>query len=116
MAKETKKGLGKGLGALFGGEVSLDALTHPTAVPVQPETENEAETAPSDGTPEDQTLMHLSVDAIKENPWQPRRDFDEDALTDLTESIRERACSLRSSSQKKTMPISSLPENDACVP
>lgn len=90
MAKETKKGLGKGLGALFGGEVSLDALTHPTAVPVQPEAENEAETTPSDGTPENQTLMHLSVDAIKENPWQPRRDFDEDALTDLTESIREK--------------------------
>ena len=29
MAKEKSKGLGKGLGALFGGDVSLDALTHP---------------------------------------------------------------------------------------
>lgn len=86
MAKEQKKGLGKGLGALFGSDVSLDALTHPA--PQTPE--GAAEKASAADAAEGELLLHLSVDAIRENPWQPRRDFDEDALIDLTESIREK--------------------------
>lgn len=82
MAKEKNKGLGKGLGALFGSEVSLEALTHPAA-PV--------ESAPEDAqAAHDERLQYLPVADIKENPWQPRRDFDADALLDLTESIREK--------------------------
>ena len=87
MAKEQKKGLGKGLGVLFGGEVALDALTHP-AKENQPPAEQPA--APASTEPGDDTLMHLSIDLIAENPWQPRQHFDEDALMDLTESIREK--------------------------
>ena len=34
MAKEQKKGLGKGLGVLFGGDVALDGLTRPQAEPL----------------------------------------------------------------------------------
>lgn len=88
MAKEKNKGLGKGLGALFGNDVSLDALTHPAATPAEPETAVSAEetAAPVNG----ERLQYLAVDSIRENPWQPRRDFDEDALLDLTESIREK--------------------------
>lgn len=88
MAKEKSKGLGKGLGALFGGDVSLDALTHPpvsTAVEEQePPVQEEKQTS------EENTLQMLPIDSIHENPWQPRRDFDADALLDLTESIREK--------------------------
>lgn len=88
MAKEKNKGLGKGLGALFGSDVSLDALTHPvTEKPAaSPETEAVQQAVAEAGG----RLLMMSVDKIQENPWQPRRDFDEDALLDLTESIREK--------------------------
>lgn len=88
MAKEKNKGLGKGLGALFGSDVSLDALTHPSTEKPAPAAEQAA--ANQDAAPVDGALMTLAVEKIKENPWQPRRDFDEDALLDLTESIREK--------------------------
>ena len=75
--KETKKGLGKGLGALFGGDVAVSDLTRPAA------TSNAAATE-ADQTP----LVMLDVNQLKANPWQPRKAFDDDAHSDLTESIR----------------------------
>lgn len=88
MAKEKCKGLGKGLGALFGSDVSLDALTHPpvstAAEEQEPPVQEEKQIS------EENTLQMLPIDSIHENPWQPRRDFDADALLDLTESIREK--------------------------
>lgn len=88
MAKEKNKGLGKGLGALFGSDVSLDALTHPVSekTAVSPETAAVQQAVAEAGG----SLLMMSVNNIQENPWQPRRDFDEDALLDLTESIREK--------------------------
>lgn len=86
MAKEKNKGLGKGLGALFGGEVSVDVLTQPPSV----HTEKGQAAKDDQGSASENTLTMLAIDTIKENPWQPRRDFDEDALLDLTESIREK--------------------------
>jgi ParB family chromosome partitioning protein len=35
-------------------------------------------------------LRDIPVEAIQPNPDQPRKQFDEDALTSLVESIRER--------------------------
>lgn len=87
MAKEKSKGLGKGLGALFGGDVSLDALTQPPVTAVE---EQEPPVQEEKQTSEENTLQMLPIDSIHENPWQPRRDFDADALLDLTESIREK--------------------------
>ncbi|WP_203333353.1 ParB/RepB/Spo0J family partition protein [Planococcus beigongshangi] len=55
------KGLGKGINALFPGE-NL--------------TKNE-------------TVHQISISAIKANPYQPRKIFDEAALTELAESIKE---------------------------
>lgn len=88
MAKDKNKGLGKGLGALFGSDVSLDALTHPSME--KPVSATEAADPDKANESTDGTLMTLSVEKIKGNPWQPRQDFDEDALLDLTESIREK--------------------------
>lgn len=34
-------------------------------------------------------IFHIEVDKIKPNPYQPRKHFDEDALKDLSNSIRE---------------------------
>lgn len=60
-------GLGKGLGALI-----------PTGGASQ-----EAETAA------DERFRQISVESISPNPFQPRRDFDEQALASLTESIKQ---------------------------
>lgn len=34
-------------------------------------------------------IMDISIDEISPNPWQPRRDFDEESLNALASSIRE---------------------------
>jgi len=59
MAPNTRRGLGKGLGALI-----------PAGAP-----------APG--------LRRVSIDAITPNPFQPRSVFDQDALQELADSIRE---------------------------
>lgn len=62
MAKRnTSSGLGRGLGALLG-----DAVT---------QTENE-------------TITSLPIEKVRPNQDQPRKQFDDQALSDLTESIR----------------------------
>ncbi len=85
------KGLGKGLGALIG-----------TPAPVAP-----APTAPVTATPaatpvaapapmpveqsialNKDAILHVAVGNIQRSPWQPRQTFDEEALAELTESIK----------------------------
>lgn len=61
------KALGRGLDALF-GEVS--------------------EAYENEGTQVD-TITELSIKEIKANPYQPRKTFDEGALLELSESIKE---------------------------
>lgn len=61
MAKSSQKGLGKGLGALF------------TETPT---------------TDQSQEVLHqLPIQKLEPNPDQPRRDFDEEALAELSDSI-----------------------------
>ncbi|MEG1500807.1 MAG: ParB/RepB/Spo0J family partition protein [Clostridiales bacterium] len=60
----TKKGLGKGLSALLNENNTL-------------EINNE------------EKIVNLSLDQIKANPLQPRKDFDEDKLTELAVSLKE---------------------------
>ena len=62
-----KKGLGRGLNALLGGDEAVEALTAANA--------------------EDE-LRELEIDLISRGPWQPRTHFDEEALQELAESIR----------------------------
>jgi ParB family chromosome partitioning protein len=60
----SKARLGKGLSALLGDK------------------------AGGDGAAEMKTRAQLKVDRIKQNPFQPRKEFDEDEIAHLTESIR----------------------------
>ncbi len=70
----TKKfGLGKGLGAL---------------IPSGEETKTTQETAVSK-LGNIKGLEEISVSSIQRNPYQPRREFDEHALSELASSIRE---------------------------
>lgn len=62
-----KHGLGRGLGALL---------------------KDQPESAPSPRA--EGGILRVAVDLIKRNPFQPRRVFDDDALAELTASVRDR--------------------------
>ena len=67
---EPKKGLGRGLSALLG------EVPRPVA---EPEASGRRD-----------SVREIEVGRIRPNPSQPRQQFDEDALAELAESIRER--------------------------
>ncbi|MDO8733357.1 MAG: ParB/RepB/Spo0J family partition protein [Actinomycetota bacterium] len=71
MSETTRRGLGKGLGALI-----------PTSTPVAP-----TASAPQVASVHGLTYAELPIDAISPNPRQPRTVFDEEALTELVNSI-----------------------------
>ncbi|MFP6598286.1 MAG: ParB/RepB/Spo0J family partition protein [Candidatus Hydrogenedentota bacterium] len=76
MATQKKKSLGKGLGALIGAS---DPIAQFDPVPLN----NTPETLP-DGT----RLVMINPRSVHNNPRQPRRQFDEEQLQELAQSIR----------------------------
>ena len=81
MAKQQARGLGKGLGALLGGE-DLTELRKPVGY-INKEVVTTAE------TPKDTSdVLRIPVDLIEPNPYQPRMSFDNEALQELAVSIR----------------------------
>ncbi len=69
-----RRSLGKGLDALLAGSGAKDVADSP------------AEPAPTEG--EQGQLRELPVDLIQRGQYQPRRDFDPDALQELADSIK----------------------------
>lgn len=67
MTSKKRRGLGQGINALFPEESLLEV-----------EKMNGEE-----------TVEQISIDEIRSNPYQPRKHFDEEALEELAESIRE---------------------------
>lgn len=80
MASDKKKGLGRGLGALIGGNAK--AFEEPAAPAAAP-----AAAAP-EGLPDGTRLILLDPTAIRPNPKQPRRVFREEPLEELAASIK----------------------------
>ena len=86
---QQRRGLGRGLGALIQETPSLadsDAGRDPDSA------SQVAESADAAGVPAEIAGAHyqeIEVSAITPNPRQPRRSFDEEALDELAESIRE---------------------------
>ncbi|MEM6934806.1 MAG: ParB N-terminal domain-containing protein, partial [Pseudomonadota bacterium] len=79
MAKKSdRKGLGRGLSALLGDVTDTD-------VPVARKASTGAE-----ATRSDRSIQTIPIDLIHPNPDQPRRDFREEDLEDLANSIRSR--------------------------
>ena len=75
-----KKSLGRGLGNLIGGGVPkpvTPAVTPSTAAP-----------APAAAVPANLLITEIAVGSIVPNARQPRRDFDDAAVKELSESIR----------------------------
>ena len=82
MSKQ-QRGLGKGLGALLGGETVLSQIRKPVGY-VNKEVVNVEQ--PQQGGTAD--IMRIPVDMIEPNPFQPRMNFDAEALEELADSIR----------------------------
>lgn len=76
MSKQ-KGGLGKG----------LSALIRPTAERPDPDA---GKNRPVQSAPADKPLSHIEVAKIRPNPFQPRADFDPQALDELKESIKQK--------------------------
>ncbi|MCI0717323.1 MAG: ParB/RepB/Spo0J family partition protein [Chlorobi bacterium] len=82
MAKDKPKGgLGKGLDVLFGGSAVNEPARHENITH-----ENITELNPN----VDDHILQLSIESIKANPYQPRKDFDIAELNELAESIKQK--------------------------
>ena len=76
--------LGRGLDALIG-------LPTPPSVPVQAATPRSSVATPGDvprEAPYDHRLQDLPITHIRPNPFQPRREFDDEELRELEDSLR----------------------------
>ena len=82
MSKQ-QRGLGKGLGALLGGDTDLSQIRQPVGY-VNKEVVSIEQ--PQQGGTAD--IMRIPVDMIEPNPYQPRMNFDKEALNELADSIR----------------------------
>ncbi|MBR4298358.1 MAG: ParB/RepB/Spo0J family partition protein [Bacteroidales bacterium] len=81
MAKQ-QRGLGKGIGALLGGDSDFTPLRQPVGyVNKEVVSQRTSQDATAD-------VLRIPVDMIEPNPYQPRMNFDQEALEELTESIR----------------------------
>lgn len=74
MSKVKKNELGKGIAALLGN--------------IEAEVNKSPEAAAEVVRELSHSTAMISIDQIEVNPWQPRYDFDENALTELSESIK----------------------------
>ena len=88
MAKNEKKGLGRGLGALFGDDIDIARTRRKQASGTETAGNvKDPETGAKDSDVSRETsLIRLSL--IEPNSSQPRKVFDEESLKELTESIR----------------------------
>ena len=81
MSKQ-QRGLGKGLGALLGGDPDLSQIRKPVGY-VNKQVVNSVQ------QPQDTSdILRIPVDMIEPNPYQPRMSFDQEALEELADSIR----------------------------
>ncbi len=77
-----QRGLGKGLGALLGGDADLSQIRKPVGY-VNKEIVSTSQ--PQQGSAD---ILRIPVDMIEPNPFQPRMSFDTTALDELAESIK----------------------------
>ena len=98
---QPKRGLGRGLDALFGGAPAVDSPPHPP-VDRHPEPVATVEPPPVEAPPEPARDAvapavvtrrggpdQLDIDLIAPNPQQPRSNFEPEQLRELADSIRE---------------------------
>ena len=82
MSSKQQRGLGKGLGALLG---QLPEVTAPERKPVGYVNKQLVGSKPVQDYGD---VLRIPVDLIEANPFQPRMEFDDQALEELCDSIR----------------------------
>lgn len=95
--KEKRRALGRGLDSLLPSGPRLATATVPAVMPppvALPSTHSGADGAAPQSrsgvpAPHGQEIVEIALDHIDENPYQTRRTFDEAALQELSESIKE---------------------------
>lgn len=88
MAKPPPRRLGRGLASLIRRSTPDDApgADSPETVPLPTTTPHQA---PAQRAAADGTAIEIRVDRIASNPFQPRRDFDDQELAELAASIQQ---------------------------
>ena len=88
MAK--KAALGKGLEALLGNELGdlKQGVRYVSDTPYGMEQGQTAEKEAGNGETPGQMIREIPVSQIEPNPFQPRKEFDEEALSELASSIK----------------------------
>ena len=81
MSKQ-QRGLGKGLGALLGGDADLSQIRKPVGYV------NKQVVSTVQQPQDTSDILRIPVDMIEPNPFQPRMSFDQEALEELSESIK----------------------------
>ena len=77
-----QRGLGKGLGALLGGDADINTIRKPVGyVNKEVVGSEQLKTTSAD-------ILRIPVDMIDPNPYQPRMNFDKEALEELCDSIK----------------------------
>jgi ParB family transcriptional regulator, chromosome partitioning protein len=88
-SSKRRGGLGRGLGALIPTSAPADTTLSPSHVPAPAGTAWSAATDQAPMPVPGASFADIPVNDIHPNPKQPRQVFDEDALAELTHSIRE---------------------------
>lgn len=78
MTYQKKTGLGRGLSALLDDSEVAQTTVSPKGQPASTSTDK---VSPGN-------ISHINVDQVEVNPFQPRTEFDEEALRELSESIK----------------------------
>ena len=81
MSKQ-QRGLGKGLGALLGADADLSNIRKPVDYVNKEVVSNDKPKSTS------ADILRIPMDMIEPNPFQPRMNFNQEALDELAESIR----------------------------
>lgn len=81
MSKQ-QRGLGKGLSALLGSDPGLGTIRQPVGYVNKEVVSTETPKQPT------ADILRIPVDMIEPNPYQPRMNFDQEALDELADSIR----------------------------
>lgn len=90
MSKDKPKGgLGKGLDVLFGGGAA-DENKQQTASIEKHDNVTELNPTQLNTGNNDEQILFISLENIHTNPYQPRKEFDNDELNDLAESIKQK--------------------------
>lgn len=88
-AQKKARGLGRGLDALFGDVEVSSSKEQRSAGTRKTSGKTETEAAPEPAEAAEGALRYIDINDIKPNSSQPRKNFDEDKLEELAESIEQ---------------------------